>query len=86
MSKTNRGNFFEVGLRQPLGNLLRLDVNHYWRRFENYIDDDVFLNTAGDVRLLPKVLDAAARFGGKRPADPAMQDLVTRQGMAPLFV
>ena len=41
----NRGNFFEIGLRKPLGNLLRLDVNHYWRRFENYIDDDVFLNT-----------------------------------------
>jgi outer membrane receptor for Fe3+-dicitrate len=41
----NRGNFFEIGIRKPLGNLLRLDVNHYWRRFENYIDDDVFLNT-----------------------------------------
>jgi hypothetical protein len=41
----SRANFFEVGLRKPLGNLLRLDVTHYWRRFENSIDDDVFLNT-----------------------------------------
>ena len=36
-------NFFEVGLRKPLGRV-RLDVSHYWRTFRNYIDDDVFLN------------------------------------------
>jgi hypothetical protein len=41
----SRANFFEIGFRKPLGNLLRLDVSHYWRRFENSIDDDVFLNT-----------------------------------------
>ncbi|MBK5291592.1 MAG: TonB-dependent receptor [Acidobacteriia bacterium] len=41
----SRANFFEVGLRKPIGNRLRLDVNHYWRAFRNYIDDDVFLNT-----------------------------------------
>ncbi len=41
----SRANFYEVGVRKPLGNLLRLDVNHYWRDFENYYDDDVFLNT-----------------------------------------
>jgi len=41
----SRANFFEVGMRKPLGNALRLDVNHYWRTFRNYIDDDVFLNT-----------------------------------------
>ena len=40
----SRANFFEVGLRKPFGSLLRLDVSHYWRRFENSIDDDVFLN------------------------------------------
>ncbi len=45
----------------------------------------VFLNTAGDLRLLPKVLDAAARAGA-RPTDAAMQEMVERQGMAPLFV
>ena len=41
----SRANFYEVGVRKPLGNLLRLDVNHYWRDFENPYDDDVFLNT-----------------------------------------
>lgn len=41
----SRANFFEIGLRKPFGGTFRLDVNHYWRRFENSIDDDVFLNT-----------------------------------------
>lgn len=41
----SRAHFFEVGLRKPFGNLVRLDVSHYWRTFRNYIDDDVFLNT-----------------------------------------
>ena len=41
----SRANFYEIGVRKPLGNLLRLDVNHYWRDFEHYYDDDVFLNT-----------------------------------------
>jgi hypothetical protein len=41
----SRANFFEVGLRKPLGRVARLDVSHYWRTFHNYIDDDVFLNT-----------------------------------------
>lgn len=45
----------------------------------------VFLNTAGDVSLLPKVLEAAERFEG-RPSEADMQALVERQGMAPLFV
>jgi aryl-alcohol dehydrogenase-like predicted oxidoreductase len=40
----------------------------------------VFLNTVGDVELLPKVLDAASRFG-ERPAD----DAVAAVGAAPLF-
>ena len=46
----------------------------------------VFLNTASDVSLLRKVLDAAERFDGSRPDDAAMQALVERRGMAPLFV
>jgi aryl-alcohol dehydrogenase-like predicted oxidoreductase len=46
----------------------------------------VFLNTAGDVNLLPRVLDAAERFEGRRPSDAEMAALVDRQSMAPLFV
>jgi outer membrane cobalamin receptor len=42
----SRAHFFEVGLRKPFANAVRLDVNHYWRTFRNYLDDDVFLNTA----------------------------------------
>ena len=41
----SRANFFEIGLRKTLANVLRIDLNHYWRTFRNYIDDDVFLNT-----------------------------------------
>lgn len=41
----SRANFFEVGIRKPIANRVRLDVSHYWRTFKNYIDDDVFLNT-----------------------------------------
>jgi hypothetical protein len=41
----SRANFFEVGVRKPFLNRLRLDVSHYWRTFRNSIDDDVFLNT-----------------------------------------
>ena len=41
----SRANFFEVGLRKPFANRLRMDVSHYWRTFRNYIDDDVFINT-----------------------------------------
>jgi hypothetical protein len=41
----SRANFFEVGFRKPFFDVLRVDVNHYWRTFRNMIDDDVFLNT-----------------------------------------
>jgi aryl-alcohol dehydrogenase-like predicted oxidoreductase len=45
---------------------------------------DVFLNTVGDVTLLPKVLDAASRYAA-RPADEAMDELVARRHLVPLF-
>jgi hypothetical protein len=46
----------------------------------------VFLNTVGDVRLLPHVLAAAERSSGERPSDERMQELVVRRSMTPLFV
>ena len=49
----------------------------------------VFLNTAGDIHLLPLVLDAAERAverAGQRPSDAEMEELVERRSMAPLFV
>ena len=47
--------------------------------------DGVFLNSTGDITVLPKILDAASRFQN-RPADEAMQADVERLDMAPLFV
>ncbi len=44
----------------------------------------VFLNTAGDIHLLPKVLDAAARLE-PRPSDADMAALVEDQRMSSLF-
>jgi aryl-alcohol dehydrogenase-like predicted oxidoreductase len=44
----------------------------------------IFLNTVGDIYVLPKVLNAATRFKA-RPSDEQMQALVARQDMAPLF-
>jgi aryl-alcohol dehydrogenase-like predicted oxidoreductase len=45
----------------------------------------VFLNTAGDIDLLPRVLDAAERFE-KRPTDNEMTALMARTQTQPLFV
>jgi predicted aldo/keto reductase-like oxidoreductase len=45
----------------------------------------VFLNTAGDLSLLPHILDAAERFE-ERPSDAEMQAMVERREMSPLFV
>jgi len=45
----------------------------------------VFLNTVGDIHVLPKVLDAARRFQTP-PSDEEMQALFTERQMAPLFV
>jgi aryl-alcohol dehydrogenase-like predicted oxidoreductase len=45
----------------------------------------VFLNTVGDVSILPRVFASAERLG-QRPSDAEMADLVRSRGMAPLFI
>ncbi len=45
----------------------------------------VFLNTVGDIHILPKVLDAASRFQAGTP-DEEMHTMVERLNMEPLFV
>jgi hypothetical protein len=45
----------------------------------------LFLNTASDIDLLAKVLDAADRRG-LRPSNEEMTELLRRREMAPLFV
>ena len=44
----------------------------------------VFLNTIGDVTLLPKVLDAASRYES-RPSDETMDELAAQRSLIPLF-
>lgn len=44
----------------------------------------VFLNTVGDIDLLPRVLEAAGRFS-KRPAAEEMEEMVKRNKMSSLF-
>ena len=48
-------------------------------------DPRVFLNTPGDITLLPRVLEAAARFTAQ-PSEPAMQALARANQVSPLFV
>jgi hypothetical protein len=45
----------------------------------------IFLNTVGDMSVLPKVLDAASRFQ-VAPAETEMQQDIAELEMAPLFV
>lgn len=45
----------------------------------------VFLNSVGDISILPRVLDAAARFQSP-PSETVMQELVEHRRMTPLFV
>jgi aryl-alcohol dehydrogenase-like predicted oxidoreductase len=44
----------------------------------------VFLNTAGDIHLLPKILDAASRFQA-RPSDAEMKEMLEKRHMTSLF-
>jgi hypothetical protein len=46
----------------------------------------LFLNTVGDIHLLPKVLDAARRFQEGSPSDEEMQAMAASTEMEPLFV
>ncbi len=45
----------------------------------------IFLNTVGDIKLLPKVLDAASRYQAP-PSTEAMEASTAQTGATPLFV
>jgi hypothetical protein len=66
---------------QPLEDQRDIDTAMHWALGR----DGIFVITAGDLNLLPKVLDAAERFE-RRPSDTDMQALVERLHMEPLFV
>ncbi len=68
---------------EPLQSQSDIDLAVHWVLGQ----PGVYLNTASDVTLLPKVLDAAERASSAgRPSDAAMQALLDRANMAPLFV
>jgi aryl-alcohol dehydrogenase-like predicted oxidoreductase len=66
---------------EPLETQADIDLSVWWVLGR----PGLFLNTVGDVDLLPLVLDAAARFE-KRPSDSEMSTLVERSKAEPLFV
>ena len=66
---------------QPLEDQADIDLAVWWVLGRH----GAFLNTVGDVDLLPKVLDAAERFE-RRPDDAAMRALIERSKTEPLFV
>jgi aryl-alcohol dehydrogenase-like predicted oxidoreductase len=69
---------------EPLVSQTDIDLAVHWALQR----PGIFLNTVGDLQLLPRVLDAASRFeaGQAGPTDDQMQAMVTRLNMEPLFV
>tara|TARA_A100001037_G_scaffold145248_1_gene131257 strand:- start:1652 stop:2521 length:870 start_codon:yes stop_codon:yes gene_type:complete len=65
---------------QPLEDQADIDRTVHWVLGRS----GVFLNTAGDIQLLPKVLDAASRTGA-RPSDEEMVALADQRRMSSLF-
>lgn len=65
---------------QPLTEQADIDLAVSWVLAR----DGAFLNTVGDIYVLPQVLDAAERSGG-RPSEVEMDRLVGQREMAPLF-
>lgn len=46
---------------------------------------DVFLNTVGDIHILPRVLESASRFAGYGPNDDEMSEMLGELRMSSLF-
>ena len=66
---------------EPLRDPIAIDLAVHWVLGR----PGMFLNTVGDIAVLPQVLDAADRFR-ERPSDEAMQAIAEQQAMEPLFV
>jgi len=65
---------------RPLEEQADIDLATHWI----FGNPQVFLNTAGDINILPRILEAAHRFVS-RPTDEQMQALSQRLQMEPLF-
>jgi aryl-alcohol dehydrogenase-like predicted oxidoreductase len=66
---------------EPLREQADIDLAVHWALGR----PEAFLITAGDVEILPQVLDAAERFQ-RRPSDEEMRELAARRDVTPLFV
>ena len=66
---------------EPLEDQQDIDLAVYWALAR----PGIFLATASDINLLPKMLDAASRFQAQ-PSNEQMQALLFRLHMEPLFV
>jgi len=58
----SRGNYFEAGATKAFASKLRVDVNYYLRRVNNFGDDDNLLNTAV---AFPASWDRAVIYGAE---------------------
>lgn len=65
---------------EPLEEQADIDLAVHWV----LANPGTFLNTVGDIHVLPKVLDAASRFQ-QRPSDEQMQALTEQRDVQPLF-
>jgi aryl-alcohol dehydrogenase-like predicted oxidoreductase len=65
---------------QPLEDQKDIDVAVHWVIGR----EGIFLDTAGDIHLLPKILDAASRFE-KRPSDAEIAAVASELHMSSLF-
>lgn len=66
---------------EPMTEQRDIDLALWWAMGR----DGIFLNSTGDVGLLPRFLDAASRFQA-RPSEAEMEELVARVHPQPLFV
>jgi len=78
---TGRPKTYNTYFYEPLNTQAAIDKAVHWvlgRR-------NIFVLTAGDMRLLPKMLDAATRFEAQ-PSDAEMSAHVAKFGIQPIFV
>ena len=66
---------------EPLEDQAEIDRAVHWV----FSRPELFLNTVGDIHVLPKVLDAASRFAAG-PSPEEMQSQVAALAMEPMFV
>jgi len=67
---------------QPLEAQADIDTAVHWVLSR----PNLFLNTVGDINVLPKVLEAASNVTDQRPSDTDMQAMIDARHMSPMFV